>query len=63
MTIEQFNTNIEVIETDLRKLWESALDARNAANDVLNQKQSLDSKIMQMRNDALQAAIAESDSK
>lgn len=61
MTIDKFNANLEVIEADLRQLWESALEARNAANDVLNQKQALEIKIVQMRNEALQAEIAAQD--
>lgn len=55
MTTEEFTDTLDEIKTDLRDLWESALEARNAANNVLDKRMALDMKLTKMQTKALQA--------
>lgn len=57
MTTQEFTKALDDIKADLAGLWESALEARDAADDVLDRKVKLDMKITQIQTKAMQDDI------
>lgn len=55
MTTQEFTAALDDIKIDLRALWESALEARDAANAVMDKRQALEMKLTGMQTKALQA--------
>ncbi len=58
MTTKELDPIMEEIEAALTDLWESALTARNAADEVLRKKLALAMRITQIRTEVVKAEIA-----
>lgn len=54
MTTQDFTKALDDIKEELRGLWQSALESRDAADEVLAKKHALDTKITQMQSKAMQ---------
>lgn len=54
MTTQEFTAALDEVKEDLRDLFQLAVATRNAAQDVLNAKHELESKITRMQNKAMQ---------
>lgn len=58
MTTQEFTKALDDIKADLRDLFQSALESRDAANEMLDKKHALDMKITQMQTKAMQDELA-----
>lgn len=58
MNTRELDPIMNEIEAGLADLWESALTARNAADEVLKKKQALAMRITQIRTEVIKAEIA-----